>query len=690
MLDTGTFLSDRYEIIEKIGSGGMSDVYHALDHVLERDVAVKVLKSEFSEDESFVKKFRAEALSAAGLEHPNIVNIYDVGSENGLHYIVMEYVEGITLKTYIEKKGRLNYKEVISIAIQAGRGIEAAHQKGIIHRDIKPQNIIISQDGRVKVTDFGIARAASSNTMNADVMGSVHYASPEQARNGYVTAQSDIYSLGIVMYEMTTGRVPYDGETAVQIAIQHLQGEMVPPSQLVSDVPVALEQIILKATQKSPDRRYPSMSDMLIDLKKALLTPDEDFITKINPDDNEKTRVITPEELDEIRDNTEAPEEAEAEPLPDEDDPDEDSDDDYDDDTKMNPKMEKAITIMGIAAAAIIAIIILYLAGSFMGWFHFGGSSSKNTDKKTEETKNSTKKDEKQITVPDLLGMTESEAKAALKKENLGVKVMGTESSDKYKEGQVSNQSPKKGKKVEKNSTIKLWISSGSGTTSVPDVTGQSEAAAKKALTGAGFEVNVEYSYDSAVAQGTVISQNPKGGQKAQPGDSITIVVSQGQELATVPSISEGASADSAKALLQGKGFKVNTVSEESDSVASGSAIRVNEAGKKLSAGSTVTLVISSGSGKVTVPSVSQGASLSDAESKIKSAGLLYTTVPENSETVPKGSVIRIKEAGTGASRGATVTIVVSSGPKEATKPTEPGDTDPGTGGDNSQNQQAN
>ena len=286
--------------------------------------------------------------------------------------------------------------------------------------------------------------------------------------------------------------------------------------------------------------------------------------------------------------------------------------------------------------------------------------------------------------------MTESEAKAALKKENLGVKVMGTESSDKYKEGQVSNQSPKKGKKVEKNSTIKLWISSGSGTTSVPDVTGQSEAAAKKALTGAGFEVNVEYSYDSAVAQGTVISQNPKGGQKAQPGDSITIVVSQGQELATVPSISEGASADSAKALLQGKGFKVNTVSEESDSVASGSAIRVNEAGKKLSAGSTVTLVISSGSGKVTVPSVSQGASLSDAESKIKSAGLLYTTVSENSDTVPKGSVIRIKEAGTGASRGATVTIVVSSGPKEATTPTEPGDTDPGTGGDNSQNPPAN
>ncbi|MBQ4373704.1 MAG: serine/threonine protein kinase, partial [Lachnospiraceae bacterium] len=273
MLNAGTIIAGRYEIIEKIGAGGMSDVYKAMDHSLGREVAIKVLKQEFVEDAGFVSKFRAEAQSAAGLEHPNIVNIYDVGSEEGLYYIVMEYVEGITLKTYISKKGRLAYNELLSIAIQVGRGIEAAHNKNIIHRDIKPQNIIISKEGKVKVTDFGIARAATANTINADIMGSVHYSSPEQARNGYVTFQSDIYSLGIVMYEMCTGRVPFDGETTVAIAILHLQGEMTPPSAYAPDVPIAVERIIQKATMKSQDKRYANMEEMLTDLKKALVNP---------------------------------------------------------------------------------------------------------------------------------------------------------------------------------------------------------------------------------------------------------------------------------------------------------------------------------------------------------------------------------------------------------------------------------
>ena len=220
MLTEGMFLVDRYEIISKVGAGGMSDVYKAKDHILGRIVAIKVLKHEFSEDINFVTKFRTEAQSAAGLEHPNIVNIYDVGSECGLHFIVMEYVEGITLKTYVEKKGQLSFKEATSIAIQVARGIEAAHNKNITHRDIKPQNIMISTEGKVKVTDFGIAKAISSNTVSSDAMGSVHYASPEQARNGFIDGRSDIYSLGIVMYEMVTGRVPFDGETTVAVAIQ--------------------------------------------------------------------------------------------------------------------------------------------------------------------------------------------------------------------------------------------------------------------------------------------------------------------------------------------------------------------------------------------------------------------------------------------------------------------------------------
>ncbi len=626
MLNPGTFLADRYEIIERVGAGGMSDVYRATDHILERDVAVKVLKSEFAEDAGFVSKFRAEAQSAAGLEHPNIVNIYDVGSEDGMYYIVMEYVEGITLKTYIEKKGHLNYKEVISIAIQVGRGIEAAHNKGIIHRDIKPQNIIISHEGKVKVTDFGIARAASSNTMSADVMGSVHYSSPEQARNGYVTAQSDIYSLGIVMYEMATGVVPFDGETAVQIAIQHLQGEMTPPSKLIEDIPVSIEKIILKATQKSPERRYSDMGELLVDLKKALVNPDEDFVTMAPAiDENGKTRVISQEELEELREVAapkEAPKEDKIKNILDEEDEDE-YDDDYDDeDDDVNPKMEKAITIMGIAAAAIIGIIAIYLIGSFLGWFHFGSGSSKKEDTKTEATKEDTEDEEKEegnIKVPDLLGMTEDEAAEALKKQNLGYKVIGTESSSKYAEGQVCNQSPKSGKKVTENSTVKITISSGEGSKSIPNVIGATEADATKSLQAAGYKVNVSYGHSSTVAAGQVISQSPDSSQKGQAGDTITISVSQGPDEIDMPNV-VGSTKDAAVAELQSKGFTV-TINEEDKPEAAGTVVGQNPvAGTKLSSGSAVIIAISTGQVQITAPDV-RGMDPATAVATLQAAG---------------------------------------------------------------------
>lgn len=626
MLNPGTFLADRYEIIERVGAGGMSDVYRATDHILERDVAVKVLKSEFAEDAGFVSKFRAEAQSAAGLEHPNIVNIYDVGSEDGMYYIVMEYVEGITLKTYIEKKGHLNYKEVISIAIQVGRGIEAAHNKGIIHRDIKPQNIIISHEGKVKVTDFGIARAASSNTMSADVMGSVHYSSPEQARNGYVTAQSDIYSLGIVMYEMATGVVPFDGETAVQIAIQHLQGEMTPPSKLIEDIPVSIEKIILKATQKSPERRYSDMGELLVDLKKALVNPDEDFVTMAPAiDENGKTRVISQEELEELREVAapkEAPKEDKIKNILDEEDEDE-YDDDYDDeDDDVNPKMEKAITIMGIAAAAIIGIIAIYLIGSFLGWFHFGSGSSKKEDTKTEATKEDTEDEEEEegnIEVPDLLGMTEDEAAEALKKQNLGYKVIGTESSSKYAEGQVCNQSPKSGKKVTENSTVKITISSGEGSKSIPNVIGATEADATKSLQAAGYKVNVSYGHSATVAAGQVISQSPDSSQKGQAGDTITISVSQGPDEIDMPNV-VGSTKDAAVAELQSKGFTV-TINEEDKPEAAGTVVGQNPvAGTKLSSGSAVIIAISTGQVQITAPDV-RGMDPKTAVDTLKAAG---------------------------------------------------------------------
>lgn len=292
MIKLGMLIGDRYEILDKIGTGGMSDVYKAKDQKLNRFVAVKVLKQEFSENKNFVSKFRVEAQAAAGLMHPNIVNVYDVGEENGIHYIVMELVEGITLKKYIEKKVRLTTKEAISIAIQVAMGIEAAHNNHIIHRDIKPQNIIISKEGKVKVTDFGIAKAASSNTITSNVMGSVHYTSPEQARGGFSDEKSDIYSMGITFFEMLTGRVPFNGDTTVAIAIKHIQDEMPSPRVYVPEIPVSVEKIVLKCTQKSPDRRYQSMGEMIKDLKRSLINPDEDFVKIDTIEEVGKTRVV--------------------------------------------------------------------------------------------------------------------------------------------------------------------------------------------------------------------------------------------------------------------------------------------------------------------------------------------------------------------------------------------------------------
>ena len=304
MLNPGIILGGRYEILEKIGAGGMADVYKAKDSKLNRFVAIKVLKDEFASNKSFVSKFRAEAQAAAGLMHPNIVNVYDVGDEDGLYYFVMELVEGITLKRYIEKKIRLSVKEAVSIAIQVSMGIESAHNNGIIHRDIKPQNIIISKEGKVKVADFGIARAASSDTQTSHAMGSVHYTSPEQARGGYSDAKSDIYSIGITLFEMVTGRVPFDGETTVAIAIKHIQEEMPSPKMYVQEIPVSVEQIIFKCTQKNPDRRYSSVSELMQDLKHSLISPDENFVVIQDPASSEGTKAITDEDRREIRQQT--------------------------------------------------------------------------------------------------------------------------------------------------------------------------------------------------------------------------------------------------------------------------------------------------------------------------------------------------------------------------------------------------
>ena len=424
-------IAERYEILGKIGTGGMADVYKAKDHKLNRFVAVKVLKPEFREDTTFIRKFRSEAQAAAGLTHPNIVNVFDVGDDEGVYYIVMELIEGITLKEYIAKKGKLSIKEATSIAIQVSMGLEAAHNHGIVHRDVKPQNIIISTDGKVKVTDFGIARAASSNTISSNVMGSVHYSSPEQVRGGYSDEKSDIYSLGITLYEMVTGRVPFDGDTTVAIAIKHLQEEMVPPSVYTEELPYSLEQIILKCTQKSVNRRYEKMEDVIADLKHSLIDPQGNFVKLSSVDNEAKTVVISDEELGEIKHtpkNRTSQRKQDVAELEDEvlDDDYDDDDDDYEDEYRRrreerksrNKKKHKApnsaLTILSLVAGAVILVIAIFFIGKAAGII--GGETP--TDNQQEQNADATGTDEDgMVIVPDLVGKTEDEAAALLEEE---------------------------------------------------------------------------------------------------------------------------------------------------------------------------------------------------------------------------------------------------------------------------------
>ncbi len=689
MLEIGSFLSDRYEILSKVGAGGMSDVYKAKDHILSRFVAIKVLKQEFSEDSSFVTKFRAEAQSAAGLEHPNIVNIYDVGSENGLYYIVMEYVEGITLKTYIEKKGQLSFKESASIAIQVARGIEAAHNKNIIHRDIKPQNIIISTDGKVKVTDFGIAKATSSNTISSDVMGSVHYASPEQARNGFVDGRSDIYSLGIVMFEMVTGRVPFDGDTTVAVALQHLQEEIARPSIYAPDLPISFEKIILKCTQKTPDRRYQTIEELLTDIRRSLAHPDEDFVTIAPLVDGGKTKVISPEELDKIKegrgvaedlndDDTDADNDDEYadgeddddeydESLLDEDDDDDDEDDD-DDGKLLNPKMDKAITIMGIVTAVIIVIVIIYLALSVAGVFKFGGkknSESQQTESQTqtESESESETQTETEGQMIDIRGMSVEDAQKAVDRLKLDLTVFAfeTKQSDE-KDGTILEQDVKAGDTVKRGSQINVVIAGKGDSTSemvkIPSVIGKTKSSAKSTLESAGFSVTFEYGdYNNSVAADVVTAQSPSAKNQAAKGSTVTVTLSPGQKPITVPNV-VGASQSQAESALAGAGLKYTYAdSQYSDTVAVGNVISQTKSGETVAAGTTITLTLSKGKQEIST-NVSKGISYSGEGTVVKAE---YKLVGKSGTVYDKGSYENTSSfTVSGTMKEATGSIVVT------------------------------
>ena len=590
MIKIGMLIGDRYEILESIGAGGMSDVYKAKDRKLNRFVALKVLKKEFSENREFVSKFRTEAQAAAGLEHQNIVNVYDVGEEDGIYYIVMELVEGITLKHYIEKKQRLSVKEAVSIAIQISMGLDCAHNNGIVHRDIKPQNIMISKEGRVKVTDFGIAKATSSNTITSNVMGSVHYASPEQARGGFSDAKSDVYSLGITLFEMLTGRVPFNGETAVAIAIMQIQNEMPSPRKYVPEIPISVEQIVLKCCQKSPDRRYQNMSELVEDLKKSLISPDENFVKIDSLESKSATRNVTEKEREMIKRRSTgqgysasaiSAAEGDANGLT--------------DTEKMSPRKKPAEgerrpaqnngkkpsvnngkkpsgnpqkrpgaptpsqakngqpskKQMSEEAAAkarkkarieedddeddsviekvktVIIVVVAVIIGCII--LYFAGLAMGIFGNGGKKLNFGNETSSKTVSVPSIVGYSLPEAIDAINKSGLSYDTI-YEKSATVTSNHIIRTEPAAGEKVDEKGKITLVVSMEGEGVAVPSVIGKSEAEATAILEAEGFKVQKERAYDSGIVKGNVISQSPSPDSLISRDGTVSVTISLGAD----------------------------------------------------------------------------------------------------------------------------------------------------------------
>ena len=683
MLKTGMIIAERYEIVSKIGTGGMADVYKAMDHKLNRFVAVKVLKPEFREDATFVKKFRSEAQAAAGLTHPNIVNVFDVGDDEGVYYIVMELIEGITLKEYISKKGKLSVKEATSIAIQVSMGLEAAHSHGIVHRDVKPQNIIISTDGKVKVTDFGIARAASSNTISSNVMGSVHYSSPEQVRGGYSDEKSDIYSLGITLYEMVTGRVPFDGDTTVAIAIKHLQEEMVPPSVYSPDLPYSLEQIIMKCTQKSVDRRYNKMEDVIEDLKHSLIDPQGDFVKLTSVDTDAKTVVISDEELGEIKHTPKQTLKPDIETLEkelNETNYDDDDDFGYDDKEESSKgsrknrdrersrereererrikKQKRGVSVAGsiialiIGAAVLIAVILV--VGKAAGLIGGKAESSGQQEQQAQVTQ-AADADDDMVSVPDLMGKTETGAQELCASVNIGMSYKGEEASTQEK-GKISSQDPVVGTKVAKNSTVNYYLSKGSESITLTDMFGQNGASAQETLESQGLTVQINKIYpdesqSSMVDIGCVLDTEPAAGTTVKAGDTVTLTISRGinyGDSVQVPDVTGMAKNDAIAKL--GKFININVEMQMSTDVAEGTVISQDPVGytddNPVYAdpdNDTITLTVSSGSQDTSSQNTEDPSSSDTTAAAVANGEVWKCTQRLNTPTGYNGGLIRLE-----------------------------------------------
>lgn len=616
MLNPGTYLQGRYEILEKIGSGGMSVVYKAKCHTLNRLVAIKVLKEEFASDENFVSKFKMEAQAAARLSHPNIVNVYDVVDEENLHYIVMELIEGITLKNYIEKKELLDSKEAIGIAIQVAQGIAAAHEQHIIHRDIKPQNMIISKDGKVKVADFGIARAVSSQTVNSSAaVGSVHYISPEQARGGYCDERSDIYSFGITLYEMVTGRVPFEGDNTVAVALAHLEDPVVPPGDYNPQVYPGLEDIILKCTKKKPDRRYGSMEEVIHDLRRVLMDPECDIYQNEEIEeggDPYQTRPISKDELSQIRDHhrrksretgaDEAEKGTEGLETSDEENgsPDSLSKEDAEEfgdgtgdhrsrhhssrkrefhkkipsrkrDEDVSTQFERMIAAIGIIAAILVVIVVVFVFSRLTGLF-WPGSGQDSQENQTEAVTQSASMEEIQVIpdegetiMPNVLDLPRDMAESKLKEYGIVMKVTGEEYSENYSKGYVMRQDVDEGTAVEKWSTVGVTISKGSERVDVKalNLSGMDKKQAEEILKDKDLIPSAKEEANDTVPKGKVIRV---GTEEAKAGDTVELFVSSGPKTVQgqVPKLTDGDAA-AADALLKAAGLVSGTVTYEYD-----------------------------------------------------------------------------------------------------------------------------